>query len=174
MITTDYVFTVLKDWIKAVLEVNENQIAKTIPPQNAPGSDGLRFAVNFLTVRRVGAQDFVGRTNEDTVMLEAQRRANVSIHAVGPGAYQALVNIDLLRNMPSVKQIFTDAKVGIYRTGEVRNLSELDGARFKERAQMDVSLYAASTFTESVDLAQSADLDIEIDGQTEIEKEIVF
>lgn len=173
MIPTQRIFDAFSLWIQEATSVPPNKIVKRLPPNNSPEPTGLFFMVSFGNAKRVGQVDYVDYPTEGEYHLTAHRLIPVSLHAFGPDAYTELSAVDMCRDIPQIRAIFSDAGLGIIRCSEVRDLSALKSARVEGRAQMDVFLYAGTTLTQDVDPAQSLDYELEIEDADEIAGEII-
>jgi len=172
MIPLQRVFDAFSEWIQAATDVAPNKIVKKLPPNNSPEPTGLFFMVSFGNAKRVGQVDHVGYPDEGEYLLSAHRMIPVSVQAFGPEAYEKMLEVDRCRDIPTIKQIFIDAQIGIIRSSEVRDLSALKSARVEGRAQMDVFVYAGALISESVDPAEQLDYTLEIEDADEIAGEI--
>ncbi|MBT9548603.1 MAG: hypothetical protein IV090_24630 [Candidatus Sericytochromatia bacterium] len=129
--------------IKAALQDWLSPLATTIWQfQNAPEPAGPFFSVNpFAGIKRLGAIDeTVWNSETEIFALHQHREALCSIQACGPEALALLSSADDKLQIPNIyKTAFSDRNLAAI-TGPIRDLSGMKGARFEQRAQMDVTI----------------------------------
>lgn len=129
--------------IKAALQDWLSPLASTIWQfQNAPEPAGPFFTVNpFAGITRLGAFDeTVWNGQTETLEVHQHREALCSVQACGPGAMALLAEANDKLQLPSIyKAAFSDRNLAAI-PGALRDLSGLKGARFEQRAQMDVTI----------------------------------
>ena len=150
MLPTDTIFTAISAWIQAASGSPASNVAKSIPPQNAPMRTGLFWVVNILNSTKAGRDTKVYPDPGGAVGINAQRLAQVSIHSFGPGAFTQMTALEMCAYMPSINTILSTAKLGIARMSAPKNLTLSGQSRAEERGQMDVLLNCGVTIQEEV------------------------
>lgn len=116
--------------------------------QNKPAPGVPYIGINTsMSSRRIGLDDEqIPDLDDEVVLIAAHRRSPASIHAYGPGAYQALVHAYDALELPTLYQTwFEDRDLGAYTNSDVRHIPLPAGSRYEQHAQFDLMITCLNT-----------------------------
>lgn len=114
--------------------------------QNAPEPTGLFIKINPLqSVGKISVFDELVPESDGTQTVLHYRNITCSVQAFGPGASATLAAaLDGLDHPFIYQTNFAENGISA-RSTTIRDLSQIKGTRYEERAQIDLFLYSADT-----------------------------
>ncbi len=132
-----------------------------IANQDAPRPT-VNYATIFVTPARKLGLDRVTLTNDLLIDLDENidgiREIKVSVNFFKDNAFENASSFETQLQGNALQDIFKAGNLGYAGVSDIRDISEINKELWEKRAQLDLTLYALTNFTDTVLAVDSADI----------------